>query len=468
MATSSSSHHGRSIIVLLVILATIASIWGVWVSLAMLEVIKFQHDWNLKHCKHNARQLHNRRNIQEDLSSPWILPLDESKHALIDSKHLSLKHLYDKKDTHTSILQCLHRVLPKWAKKQESMDASRVTSISTTTSTKRMRAIEDYSMLDMLGAGGFGSVRLAVLNTDPKKKYVIKRVPKHKIQSHRWMNIYREGSGLKSDASMSRVSLPVEASILLYLRSLPPSLSKELIIRLEEYLEDQSYYYLVFEWLPNAVDLTHFFGAAHMHPGYEKPHKLPFGEVRKLFFLITRSILFLHDHNIVHGDIKDENILLYHSPIPKYKGKKRIVRNSASHDQNSVSVRQLESGLQVKLIDFGSCAYVARDPKHPHLIHEYRGGSKYKSPEILMDQIPFDGFKQDVWSLGILFYFMIYGKFPFTNATELLQSQIQFPRHPFLTLELHDLMLLLLHRNPYKRITIKQALNHSFFHGLTL
>lgn len=437
----------------LILFSVLMFAWCLWISVTILKIVEPRH----RHCRKH-RDLKSREgphhHVIEDLSVPWILPLNDSDPILINAKHLSVQSYVSSAvspDDQVSF-KSWYKKLPTWWSPQ-----SREKARKKKRGTKKTRVIQDYTMLDLLGSGGFGSVRMAVLKADPRKKYVIKRVPKHKISLHRWMKLHRESlDGQKS------IRLPMEASILLYIRSLPPSFGQQLIIRLEEYLEDQTYYYLVFEWLPNAIDVTRFFGRSFldkMAPQQRKKYSLSFIETRRIFFLIARALSFLHDNNIVHGDIKDENVLLYRED--------RLQIHSKSRKTN---VRRFNS-FHVKLIDFGSCEHVTPFKPDYHStplahIHEYRGGSKYKSPEILMGQSPYDGFKQDVWSLGILFYFMLYGIFPFQNPAELLHKQISFPSHPFLSYELYDLMASLLHRDPSRRASMRQAISHAFFQNL--
>jgi MAP/microtubule affinity-regulating kinase len=79
---------------------------------------------------------------------------------------------------------------------------------------------------------------------------------------------------------------------------------------------------------------------------------------------------------VVHRDIKLENILI---------------------DQNS----------SVKLIDFGFSIVIAENQK----LNVFCGTPSYMAPEIVNKQ-EYD-FGVDIWALGVLFYKIVTGNFPF-------------------------------------------------------
>lgn len=90
----------------------------------------------------------------------------------------------------------------------------------------------------------------------------------------------------------------------------------------------------------------------------------------------------MHSQLIVHRDLKLENIL--------------------------VSDRG-----RVKIIDFG---FGIRTPTDVNL-KIFCGTSAYMSPEIVRKS-EYNGFKADIWSLGVVLYVLLTGKFPFKAKTE--------------------------------------------------
>ena len=101
----------------------------------------------------------------------------------------------------------------------------------------------------------------------------------------------------------------------------------------------------------------------------------------------------LLEAGILHGDLKSENILI---------------------DPQST---------QIKLIDFGSAQIFDTAAKiSPKLVRRFRGTSLYIPPEYLLNKCfyprPFA-----VWTIGIIMYDMLLGKFPFENDLEILEHK---------------------------------------------
>lgn len=120
--------------------------------------------------------------------------------------------------------------------------------------------------------------------------------------------------------------------------------------------------------------------------------KVPSRSQRPLFFQIASAIDYLHARNIVHGDLKEENVL-----IEKKNGR-----------------------LIAKLCDFGHAIKVGDEPE----MKSY-GTKVLSAPELLkiikmkQNNIPckelYFGYKQDIWALGMLFYTMLNGFLPPEN-----------------------------------------------------
>ena len=97
---------------------------------------------------------------------------------------------------------------------------------------------------------------------------------------------------------------------------------------------------------------------------------------------------YLHQNNIVHGDIKPQNI--------HFK------------DQNDHIV---------KLIDFGT----SRRVNEKHAMHGIFGTSYYLAPEVIEGTY---SEKCDVWSLGVILFILLSGVPPFAGNSdeEVVQS----------------------------------------------
>lgn len=160
-------------------------------------------------------------------------------------------------------------------------------------------------------------------------------------------------------------------------------------------------------------------------------------EARDLVFLLLSTIDYCHDRHIVHRDLKPENLLL------------------ASKTNDSA----------IKLADFGFAARV--NPKQDDLMAAC-GTPGYVAPEILNKQP--HGKAADMWSIGVICYILLGGYPPFHDENKKkMYASIRAGDYEFHTEywgnvseEAKDLIKRLLVVNVKKRMTIKQALQHSW------
>lgn len=115
--------------------------------------------------------------------------------------------------------------------------------------------------------------------------------------------------------------------------------------------------------------------------------------VRKVFSDIVAAVQYLHSRNIVHRDIKLENVLLKFLP----------------QEICCMSEETMQTNALVVLSDLGLAREI--DPENP-LLTTRCGSEDYVSPELLMG-VPYDGRQSDVWALGVLLYGLMEGRLPF-------------------------------------------------------
>lgn len=262
--------------------------------------------------------------------------------------------------------------------------------------------IQDYEIVDELGQGAYGLVKLAYLKNDPeKKRVVIKYVIKSRILVDCWTRDRKLGL------------IPAEIHVLHTLRKIPHINCSDML----DYFEDDDNYYVVMDLYGAGMDLFDYIEF--------KESGLTESEIRSIFRQVVAAVGHLHDHRIVHRDIKDENVIL-----------------------------DLKGG--VRLIDFGSAAYMKEGRQYETFV----GTLDYAAPEILKGHT-YTGPPQDIWACGTLLYTLIYRENPFYNIDEIMERELRIPF--VLSNESVDLITHMLERDVNKRLNIHQVLEHPWF-----
>ncbi|KAJ9155049.1 Serine/threonine-protein kinase ATG1 [Pleurostoma richardsiae] len=178
--------------------------------------------------------------------------------------------------------------------------------------------------------------------------------------------------------------------------------------------------------------------------------------IRHFLKQLASALQFLRQANLVHRDVKPQNLLLL--PSPEYRETNRAARPVLSASQDSlIPVAGLPSLPMLKLADFG----FARVLPSTSLAETLCGSPLYMAPEILRYE-RYDA-KADLWSVGTVLYEMVAGKPPFraSNHVELLrkieaaEDQIRFPRESIVSADMKALIRSLLKRNPIERLSFE-------------
>jgi hypothetical protein len=145
------------------------------------------------------------------------------------------------------------------------------------------------------------------------------------------------------------------------------------IIRLYEVIDSQTNHYLVMECA------THGDLGGHI----ERCKRLGEAEAARYFVQTVEAVAHCHEHGVIHRDIKPENLLL-------------------------------DARYDIKLTDFGLSALV----RPGQLLKVPCGTPAYSAPELVCRK-EYDGTLSDVWSLGVLLYFMLVGDLPFPDTARI-------------------------------------------------
>ncbi|CAF1958256.1 unnamed protein product [Rotaria magnacalcarata] len=265
-----------------------------------------------------------------------------------------------------------------------------------------------YSKRDLIGHGAFAIVFLGRTKSNPEQQVAIKQITKKQL-------------------AKSQSLLEKEIKILKELTKL----KHENLVALLDCKESQNNVYLVMEYC-NGGDLADYL---------QSRQTLSEDTIAIFFRQIAAAIRACHEHNVVHRDLKPQNILLSHP------------------DKNSQRVQD----IILKIADFGFARFLSDGVMAGTLC----GSPMYMAPEVIRS-LQYDG-KADLWSIGTIMYQCLTGKAPFQAQTPQALKQF-YERNvnllpaipPATSRELTDLIVRILKRNPKERIDYEDFFDHPF------
>ncbi|GAB0193334.1 PAS domain-containing serine/threonine-protein kinase [Grus japonensis] len=229
---------------------------------------------------------------------------------------------------------------------------------------------------------------IADLSASSLGEVVVKFIWKERVLEDCWVD----------DPDLGRVTQ--EIAILLKLQH--PS-----IIKVLDVFENEHFFQLVMEKHGSGLDLFTFIDN---QPNLDEPL------ASYIFRQLVSAVGYLHCRNILHRDIKDENIVI-------------------------------AEDFTIKLVDFGSAAYL----EPGKLFYTFCGTIEYCSPEVLSGK-PYHGPELEMWSLGVTLYTLVFGENPFCELEEAMAALLNPPRP--VSKGLMDLIAGLLHPVPEQRTTL--------------
>ena len=262
-----------------------------------------------------------------------------------------------------------------------------------------------YKVTNKIGEGSYGAVYLA-FNLYTKQKVAIKRIVKNE------------------ENKIDELELINEINIL-------KKLSHPNILKIIEFYQSEHSYYIITDHCSN--------GELYDQIKY----KYNENQLAVLFYQMLSGIAYLHAHNIVHRDLKLENILISEIEVDK---------------------RTNDRYFWIKIIDFGTAKFFDKNKKEKSVV----GSSYYIAPEVLKKSY---NEKCDTWSIGVILYMLIVGRAPFDGADdeEIIQNirkgkyNSEHKKLVASSPEVQDLVKKLLQVDVKKRLSAMEALKHPWF-----
>lgn len=274
--------------------------------------------------------------------------------------------------------------------------------VPTTITHTHKNGIKDvFEIHEKLGHGGLATV-YRVTHQRTNKDYAMKIISKQFLQTKGEFALQK----LKDEMKIQK------------------KLNHPNILQSKMTFSDQTNYYIVLEYCPGK--------SIREYLKKKKTGYLTEPETKKILRDVLRGLIYLHNRNIVHHDLKLENFII-------------------------------DSEGTVKIADFGLATYFNEDDDSQSLIV---GTINYLSPEIIQKEG--NGFESDIWAIGVSTFIMLTGQSPFgAIRREIIFDKIRnidyhFPSKVFISPDAKRFITSILRKNPHKRPTASDLLNNVF------
>ena len=267
----------------------------------------------------------------------------------------------------------------------------------------KMSGLRKYKKLKYLGKGSFGAALLVELRANPSQKFVMKEIVIGHLPQQE-QNAAKQEAEVLHQMSHSNITMYIESFV------------------------ENSKLYIVMEHADGG-DIS-----AAIQRRKQSGERWPEAEVMRIFVQICLALKHVHDQNILHRDLKAQNIFLTSNGV-------------------------------VKLGDFGIAKVLdaSEDQARTQI-----GTPYYLSPEICESQ-PY-GRSSDVWSLGVVLFELLALELPFqANSLPALVHKICSSEPNYSKVEYYynqpliDLTKSMLNKNPDARPTLKIIVKSTYF-----
>ncbi|RHZ83813.1 hypothetical protein Glove_87g122 [Diversispora epigaea] len=261
------------------------------------------------------------------------------------------------------------------------------------------RPNEEYKILQLLGKGGFGTC--FKVENQVGEVFALKAIEK-------------QAFGQNLDEVLNEANIHFK-------------LKHPHIVNLYDVFDDSDYVYFrmelcsnqsLFDMVVNRGELTE-------------------SEVRLYMIQIIDAVGYMHENNIMHRDLKLENIFL-------------------------------SKDLDLKIGDFGLSTELNSTERKRNAC----GTLPYMAPEILTPKVGYR-FEADIWAIGVIMYAMLFGSMPFGRNTDsmlvdqILNADFEFPSDVEVSHTAKNLISAILNPEYGARLTLSEIRRHFFFRGPT-
>ena len=296
-----------------------------------------------------------------------------------------------------------------------------------------IKKVDHYLFLKEIKKGASSTIFLA-LDDRNNNLYAIKLIPKIE---------------LRKDDNKVKINREI---INLY------KLSHDNIIRIKEYKLTEKNIYLITEYC-NGGNLSDF------QKYYKNKYKIQLNElfIQKAIKQIASGLEHMHENNIIHRDIKLENILINFN---KYQN--IAIKGNIPQLVNYSDIT-LNDSFTLKISDLRN----SKEIEKSNITNTVLGTPKIMSPDIMgismgtSENKPYDN-KVDLWSLGVITYELLTGQPPFLGNDikeiykQIMEGKFKFPGNLIASIEIITFINGLLQYSPEKRLDWSKIKNHDF------